>query len=226
MRTTRRSKLAAVLAILTLVACTGGKPLQEARASTDFDALQEATVTLFPGHCAGVVVADGLHALTAAHCLEGEAGQHIPVVLKDGQVLGGEVVLLDQEKDVAVIRFEEAAPVRPLPVAPSLPEPGTGLLFAGRNDRATSPHEVELERLGRCPSLPGVPSALFTTLRGEKGDSGAPVVDRQLRVVGLVHGGAACSIATPTADFAPVLDILVAEQARPQDGRGLGGSGP
>jgi S1-C subfamily serine protease len=56
-----------------------------------------------------------------------------------------------------------------------------------------------------------VPQALFTTLHGRKGDSGAPVVDLQLRVVGLVHGGARCSIAAPTAEFAPVVRQLAEE---------------
>jgi hypothetical protein len=115
--------------------------------------------------------------------------------------------------------------VRALPIATALPLPGAGLLFFGRNDRPNEPQEVELERLGRCPSLPGVPQALFTSLHGEKGDSGAPVVDRDLQVVGLVHGGAACSIAAPTADFAPVVDTLVAEVARPDAEQGVGGSG-
>jgi S1-C subfamily serine protease len=84
---------------------------------------------------------------------------------------------------------------------------------------------VELERLGRCPSLPGVPQALFTSLHGEKGDSGAPVVDHKLQVVGLVHGGAACSVAAPTAEIVPMLDTLVAEVARPGAEQGVGGSG-
>lgn len=226
MRTTRTNRLAGLLTALVLAACANGRPLPRTEAATqDFSALEEATVTLFPGHCAGVVVADGRHALTAAHCIDGEAGQHLPVVLKDGQTLGGEVVLVDELKDVAVLRFPKAAPVRPLPVAHMLPPPGAGLLFAGRNDRPGSLQEVVLERLGRCPSLPGVPYALFTSLHGKKGDSGAPLVNRQLQVVGLVHGGAACSIATPTADFASVLDTLVAELDRPRSAPGIGGGG-
>ncbi len=226
MHTTSSTRLAGLLTALLLAACANGGPLPRTEAATpELTALGEATVTLFPGHCAGVVVADGRHALTAAHCIDGEAGQHLPVVLKDGRTLGGEVVLVDKPRDVAILRFPEAAPVRPLLVAHTLPLPGTGLLFAGRNDRPGSPREVVLERLGRCPSLPGVPFALFTSLHGEKGDSGAPLVDRRLQVVGLVHGGAACSIATPTADFASVLDALVAELERSGSAPGLGGAG-
>lgn len=223
MRVRRLSRLAGVLAVAGLAACGSSKKPEEAR--QDFLTLRDATVTLFPGHCAGVVVADGRHALTAAHCIDVPPGERQPVVLRSGRMLSGVVKVVDAMRDVAVIRFDEPAPVRPLPVATAMPVPGEGLLFFGRTDRPNEPQEVELKRLGRCPSLPGVPQALFTSLDGEKGDSGAPVVDRQLQVVGLVHGGAACSIATPTADMVPVLDTLVAELSRPGAEQGVGGSG-
>ncbi len=54
------------------------------------------------------------------------------------------------------------------------------------------------ERTGRCPSLPALGGALFTTIDGIPGDSGAAIVDGAIRVVGLVHGGAQCHIATPS----------------------------
>jgi S1-C subfamily serine protease len=211
------------LLVLLVAACTPTLPEEDK--VPDVLRLREATVTLFPGHCAGVVVADGRHALTAAHCIDGPLGSSQPVVLRSGKSLGGEVVMVDTERDVAVLRLAEVAPVEPLPVATLAPAPGDGLLFAGRNDRHIAPQKVELRRLGRCPSLPHVPAALFTTLHGEKGDSGAPVVDERLQVVGLVHGGAACSIATPTAEVAPLVDTLVAQAAHPDQGMGVGGSG-
>ena len=226
MRARRLSRLAGVLAAVALAGCgSSKKPESEDGTSQAFATLKDATVTLFPGQCAGVVVEDGRHALTAAHCIDVAPGERQPVVLRSGRMLSGVVKVVDSVRDVAVIRFDEAAPVRPLHVATAMPLPGEGLLFFGRTDRPNEPQEVELKRLGRCPSLPGVPQALFTSLMGEKGDSGAPVVDRQLQVVGLVHGGAACSIATPTADMAPVLNTLVAELARPGAEQGVGGSG-
>lgn len=226
MRTMRLSKLAGALAVLALAAChstSTDEPPQDT--ASDFRTLKDATVTLFPGHCAGVIVADGRHALTAAHCVDGRPGDALPVVLRSGRLLNGVVKVVDRVRDLAVIRFNEQAPVHPLAVASSLPVPGEELLFAGRNDRPGAPQEVELERLGRCPSLPGVPRALFTGLHGKPGDSGAPVVDRQLQVVGLVHGGAACSIAAPTAEFFPVVNTLVAEVAHPDSQQAIGGSG-
>lgn len=187
------------------MACGGAPP-----GEPDARLLREATVTLVPGHCAGVLVEDGHHVMTAAHCVRAsEPG--IQVELYDGERLSGTRVLYDEGQDIAVYRLESMAPVAALPIAPELPAPGAGLLFAGRNDRPGEVQEAWLERLGRCPSLPGVPQALFTTLRGVKGDSGAPVVDQALRVVGLVHGGAACSIATPTVGVAPRVWQLVEE---------------
>jgi len=214
-----------LLGLLVLLAAACTPTLPEEDRVPDVLRLREATVTLFPGHCAGVVVADGRHALTAAHCIDGPLGSSQPVVLRSGQTLGGEVALVDTERDVAVLRLAEVAPVEPLPLATLPPHPGEGLMFAGRNDRHIPAQKVELRRLGRCPSLPHVPAALFTTLRGERGDSGAPVVDERLRVVGLVHGGAACSIATPTAEVAPLVDTLVAQAAHPDQDTGVGGSG-
>ncbi|MDY7224989.1 S1 family peptidase [Hyalangium rubrum] len=181
-----------------------------AQESPDAQVLREATVTLVPGHCMGVVVEDGLHVMTAAHCVD--AGQvNIPIELSDGERLTGTQMLVDEGQDIAVYRLDTVARVPALEIAPELPRPGEGLLFASRSDLASEPQEVWLERLGRCPSLPGVPQALFTTLRGVKGDSGSPVVDLDMRVVGLVHGGAACSIAAPTAAFAPVVRQLAEE---------------
>jgi S1-C subfamily serine protease len=201
----KRLSLYAVLLIGAVVAGCGPAP-----EVSPGQVLREATVTLVPGHCAGVVVEDGRHVMTAAHCVE-PGTQRMELELHDGTRMGSTFVLRDAGRDVALFRLGEVAPIMALPIASELPAPGAGLLFAGRHDAVGEPQQVWLERLGRCPSLPEVPQALFTTLHGRKGDSGAPVVDLALQVVGLVHGGARCSIAAPTAEFAPVVRQLAEE---------------
>lgn len=210
MGTRRWLILTGAVASLSLGGCERTQP-GETSAPLDVGAVEAATVTLLPGYCAGVIVEDGRHALTAAHCVR-PFEERVELGLRDGGTLGGTYVHVDPDRDVAVIRLDAVAPVRPLAVAMRLPAPGASLLFTGRNDRPGGPQDVQLARLGRCPSLPRVPQALFTTLRGEKGDSGAPVVDTRFRVVGLVHGGAACSIATPTAGFGQVVRELSARE--------------
>ncbi|MFZ5472149.1 MAG: S1 family peptidase [Myxococcota bacterium] len=165
--------------------------------------IHEATVTFVPPYCAGVVVGDGRRTLTAAHCVLAP-DQPAMVALYDGRVAEGRWERIDTAQDVAVLVFEEPLPVRGLAVAEQLPAQGEVVLFCGRDG---GPHTqvAAVERLGRCPSLPNVAQALFTTLRGYRGESGAPVVDLKLQVVGLVHGGAACNIATPTATIASAL---------------------
>jgi S1-C subfamily serine protease len=200
----------AVAAVTAWMAC-GPSGTQEAQGLQKAEA---ATVTLGDGHCAGVVVGQGRHVLTAAHCVAPEAGTE-RANFEDGQLARGRYVFVDRGRDMALLELETQAPVAPLEVARGLPIPGAMLVFTGRHDRPGEPQRVMLERWGRCPSLPGVPSALFTTMHGEPGDSGAPLVDEQLRVVGLVHGGARCSIAAPTADVAEELEQFTRAEAQP-----------
>ncbi|MGE6760544.1 S1 family peptidase [Corallococcus interemptor] len=175
---------------------------------------EAATVTLGNGHCAGVVVGQGRHVLTAAHCVAPGAGRE-RTNFEDGRQLQGRYVFVDRGRDMAVLELEAKAPVAPLEVAEGLPIPGAMLVFTGRHDRPGEPQRVMVERWGRCPSLPDVPNALFTTMHGEPGDSGAPLVDEALRVVGLVHGGARCSIAAPTQDVAPEVQRLSRGDSQP-----------
>jgi S1-C subfamily serine protease len=196
---------AGALGVLVLAACDGGAPQEDT--PPDVDDVAAATVTLDLGHCAGVVVEDRYHALTAAHCVQPQETR-VDLSFIDGQRLGGTYVHVDRGRDVAVIQLDSRAPVRALEVADALPTPGEPLVFTGRNDRPGDAQEAVLERLGRCPSLPEVPAALFTTMRGRPGDSGAPLVDSRMQVVGLVHGGAACRIATPTAGLGPLVEEL------------------
>jgi S1-C subfamily serine protease len=163
--------------------------------------VDEATITFVPPICTGVVVGDVSHAITAAHCIGDE--QTVQVALYDGRQTQAVIERLDRDHDVALLRLQEAVPVTPLRVATRLPQVGDALYFGGRQDRKGSAQVFAVLRLGRCPSLPEVDHAIFTNLQARKGDSGAPLVNRSLEVVGLVHGGTRCNIATPVVGFSP-----------------------
>jgi Trypsin-like peptidase domain len=211
-RQTVAALLGLAVTLAFLIACTPTQPeplaaVSAAGPSEEARLLRDATLTLLPARCQGVVAGDAQSALTAAHCLD-EGERRVKVQLHDGRVLAAQVVRVNRAQDVAFLRLATPAGVEPLQVASALPFPGSALRFISTRHRAGELQEVELVRLGRCPSLPQVPAALFTSLRGEPGDSGAPVVDAALQLVGLVHGGARCAIATPTVGLGPELASL------------------
>ena len=201
-----RSRVVAMCA-LALAGAAGCTAVEASDAESPETALRNATV-IVAERCAGVVVEGERRVVTAAHCLRPEDAE-LPLSLADGERRTARVLVVDRARDVAILGLDAPAPARGLAVAASLPEPGAPLLFAGRADFGSSMQHVTVVRLGRCPSLPEVPNALFTSLRGARGESGAPIVDENLRVVGLVHGGAQCSVAAPTADVPAMLEALV-----------------
>lgn len=157
-----------------------------------------ATVTLPELGCAGSIAGTRSQVLTSAHCVPDDASE-VDVTVRRGHTERAWVAYIDRDSDLALLKLDEDVPVEPLTISSEIPELGTRLLFVGRIDRPSRTQVVRVERLGRCPSLPEVDDALFTTLVAYPGDSGAPLVDQSARVVGLVHGGARCHIAAPTA---------------------------
>lgn len=164
------------------------------------------TVTIPAKSCAGSFVGSPSQVLTAAHCIP-EGLETLDVVFR-GRTFRAMVALIDRVRDTALLAIEEPPDVVPLELEAALPRRGDRVLFVGRVDRRSRPQVAEVERLGRCPSLPGVSQAVFTTLEARPGDSGAPILNERLRVVGVIHGGAACHIAAPTAALAEELARL------------------
>lgn len=164
------------------------------------------TVTIPAKSCAGSFVGSPSQVLTAAHCIP--EGLETLDVLFQGRVFRAMVALIDRERDTALLALEEPPDVVPLELEGALPERGERVLFVGRVDRRSRVQVAQVERLGRCPSLPSVTDAVFTTIQARPGDSGAPILNDRLRVVGVIHGGAACHIAASTAALAQELARL------------------
>lgn len=184
----------AAFAALVLSALVGASTSVAARPPGVEEAILRASV-LVGGGCSGVLVDGPDLVLTAEHCIDGGA-THV-LRFSDGAERTGWVAGVDHAADQALLLLEEPVALKPLMLVRQPPIAGTVLYFAG-NPKNPRFQEAKLERTGRCPSLPALGGALFTSIDGIPGDSGAPIVDAGARVVGLVHGGAQCHIATPS----------------------------
>lgn len=171
------------------------------------ESLRTASVELEPVGCSGVIAESRQLVLTARHCVDDGVGT-LRVRLSTGEMRTGWVIATDAVADQAVLFLEEPVDVEPLSLVRRRQIDGTVLYFEGNPDRPRF-QAARLDRIGRCPSLPDLPNALFTTINGKPGDSGAPLVDALGRVVGLVHGGARCQIATPADTLGRLVDRIL-----------------
>jgi S1-C subfamily serine protease len=175
-------------------------------------ALAAATVRVEPPGCAGVLAESAQLVLTARHCVKRD-GEPLSVRFTNGEKRRAWAVAADTHADQVVLFLPEPVHLEPLPIVRRQQIPGTVLFFAGNPERPRF-QEVRLERVGRCPSLPDLPNALFTSIAGVPGDSGAPVVDAVGRIVGLVHGGARCHILTPPDTLLRLVEAVLERDPR------------
>jgi S1-C subfamily serine protease len=196
--------MTSVLALLLLLAA----PILPTAPAGDLAvrrALHAASVEVETTGCSGAVAENQQIVVTAKHCLEGRT---LRVRLSTGAVRTAWLVATNDATDQAVLFLEEPAGVQPLSIVRRQQIPGTVLYFEG-NPGHPRFQSARLDRIGRCPSLPDLPDALFTSIAGVPGDSGAPLVDAAARIVGLVHGGARCHIATPADTLARLVDRVL-----------------
>ena len=181
-------------------------------------ALGAASVVVETTGCSGVVAESPQIIVTAKHCVKGE--RTLRVRLSTGAERSAWVVAVNDASDQAVLFLEDPADVEPLAIVRRRQIPGTVLYFEGNPERPRF-QSARLDRIGRCPSLPDLPNALFTSIDGRPGDSGAPLVDGAAEIVGLVHGGVRCHIATPAGPLARLVDHVlgrnVVETTRARD---------
>jgi S1-C subfamily serine protease len=210
-----KSSLALAAALLFVPAAADGRDAKAPRLLLlERNRVAAATVTLPFKSCAGSIAGGNTQVLTAAHCIP-EGVEELDVVFR-GRKLRAMVALIDRTRDTALLALDEALDVQPLELAVDLPKRGDRVLFVGRTDRPSKTQIAQVLKLGRCPSLPGVSDAVFTDLDAKPGDSGAPIVDSKLRIVGVIHGGASCHIAAPTAALARELAVSASRSAPDQ----------
>ena len=208
-----------VVVAVALVLLVASGAYAESSEQTIRRTLHAASVTLEEVGCSGVLAATPDIVLTARHCVERE-GQDLHVRFTDGTRRSAWVEAIDRDADQALLILDEPVAITPLVVARRRQISGTVLYFEG-NPAKPRFQRARLDHIGRCPSLPNLPNALFTSIHGVPGDSGAPLVDAAVRVVGLVHGGAQCEIATPAETLARLLDrVFDADRDAPVHARG------
>lgn len=173
-----------------------------ARRLLDYRAdVARAMVLVLGESCAGFVAEAPNLVVTAAHCIP-YPKRRVSIRGPGGNELVARLDRIDRDTDMALLRLAEPLPVVPLRLSEQVPAPGDPLMFVGRSDRGGRAQLARVHKLDRCPSLPRVPNAVFTSVVARPGDSGAPLIDARLRVVALVHGGARCHIAAPVATLA------------------------
>jgi S1-C subfamily serine protease len=169
--------------------------------------LHAASVQIDPPGCSGVLAESQQIVVTARHCVEHNT-QQVHLHFTNGEHRIGWLVATDEVADQAVLFLEEPVDIEPLAIVRRRQIPGTVLYFEG-NPGTPRFQSARLDRIGRCPSLPNLPNALFTSIDGVPGDSGAPLIDVAAQVVGLVHGGARCHIATPADTLRRLVDHVL-----------------
>lgn len=172
-------------------------------------AVTAATVVVLPAGCGGVVAERADLVATALHCVKDDGA--LEVRLADGTTHAATLQEVDEISDQAILSLDRPTTIAPLSVARRPPIVGTVLYFAGNPDRPRW-QDSRVDRIGICESLPALRDALFTSIQGTPGDSGSPLVDGAAQVVGLVHGGARCHIATPASHLMRLLDAVLGRE--------------
>lgn len=180
----------------------------------------EVTTCFAGGTGSGALLAPDL-VVTAAHVVDGAETVQL---LVDGSTARGEVIGMDVEKDLALVRSSRSFDAHVFSVAPQTPAVGTDVVAIGyplsgplslTGPGFVSAHDEEVVYGGEGDET-RVGGLMRTSLLTNRGNSGGPVLDRQGRIVGLVSGGASSSgMLDPTTGEVRIDDVNGIDYAVP-----------
>jgi S1-C subfamily serine protease len=146
----------------------------------------------------GFIVAEDGAVVTTAHLVKGAPADQLSVKLSSGSSLPAKLVKVDNVKDLALLTINTREPLSPLNLSPSMPDIGmpiSALLFGS--------DEILRAEIGTAVGLQLKPTPkVAVRLHTEAGDSGAPVLDKEGRLLGLVQSsdGRGNALLIPAAD--------------------------
>lgn len=186
-----RVRAAATLLCLLVgvVSCGSGETVDVEAAVLRVD-LETCQLNL-TNQATAIVIGEGL-ALTVAHSFDGASG--VSLLDADGSEVEAELVYLDPSRDIALLSFADDLDVEALTLHSDADDPvDEGRMVTIRDERTTV---LPVQLIRRVPvTLDGEGRRDGVELNGSiiQGDSGAPVVDDDGRVIGMVFASTRAS---------------------------------
>ncbi len=202
-----RAALLAALLGLVLSACAADEP-----PDVEAAVLRVSLTSCQPNienRATAVVIGGGL-ALTVAHSFD--EVEHVTLITADDSELAAELVYLDRERDIALLSFVSRSKAEPaigtLEIHSDDDDPADEARIVVHRDDATVVQPVQILRRVAV-TLDGEGRREGIELGGiiDKGDSGAPVVDKSGRIIGLVFASSRSSETGWAVAGSELLDI-------------------
>jgi S1-C subfamily serine protease len=141
------------------------------------------------GNGSGFVISEDGYILTNRHVVDSGKGHFYRVRFDDGTEKNAEVIAINDKADCALLKIKTESPLPFLRIADNNPNPAAKALVLGYP--ATGQEDMVMQvSSGDVASInPGDEHEVWFHLSTTHGNSGGPIVDKNLRVVGILTGG-------------------------------------